>query len=422
MPVEVVMPRLSDTMERGTVARWLKREGEEVKKGEPLAEIETDKATLPLESFYNGRMGRILLPEGESAPIGEPIATILRPGEAGAAASAAKPASAAPTTPSTTPAPSRAAPGSLRPESASAAETRPSSAPIPASPLARRIAEELGIDLTSVKGTGPNGRVTREDVEEAARAHEAASPPPAAPPPVEAVAAPISPSAAPPVERPLSRMQETVARRMVQSKTTVPHFYVTIELDATALGALREQLNQAWPDTRVSFEEMIVKAVATALVDYPLVNASWQNDRIVYHQQVNVGVAVAVENGLLVPILHDVEKKGLRALAKEIKALRQRVRDGKALPQDFQGGTFTVSNLGPYGVDEFLAIINPPESGILAIGGIERKPVARGDEIVIAPRMRLSLSADHRVYYGVTAAQFLGRVKDLLEKPLALLA
>jgi pyruvate dehydrogenase E2 component (dihydrolipoamide acetyltransferase) len=209
---------------------------------------------------------------------------------------------------------------------------------------------------------------------------------------------------------------------MSQSKTTVPHFYVTIEADVTALMALREQLNASWTETRVGVEDMVVKALGIALTEFPIVNASWQNDRLVYHQQVNVGVALAVENGLLVPVLHDVQAMSLRTLSQEIKELRRRARDNQAQTRDFQGGTFTVSNLGPYGVDEFLAIVNPPESGILALGAVERKPVARGDQVVISQRMRLSLSADHRVYYGATAAQFLGRVRELLEKPLALLA
>jgi pyruvate dehydrogenase E2 component (dihydrolipoamide acetyltransferase) len=448
MPVEIVMPRLSDTMERGTVARWLKKEGEEVKKGEPLAEIETDKATLPLESFYNGRVGRIMLPEGGSAPIGEPIATILRPGEEGGGASASS-ASAPSSAPTPTAAP--AAPVAPRPPAPSATEATtpaaraepPASAttttpsvgaagqpPIPASPLARRVAEELGVDLATVKGTGPNGRITREDVEGAARAGSAPAAAPTAPavspptrtiPPATESPAAVTPPPGP-VERPLTRMQETIARRMSQSKTTVPHFYVTIEADVTALMALREQLNASWTETRVGVEDMVVKALGIALTEFPIVNASWQNDRLVYHQQVNVGVALAVENGLLVPVLHDVQAMSLRTLSQEIKELRRRARDNQAQTRDFQGGTFTVSNLGPYGVDEFLAIVNPPESGILALGAVERKPVARGDQVVISQRMRLSLSADHRVYYGATAAQFLGRVRELLEKPLALLA
>lgn len=432
MPVEIVMPRLSDTMDRGTVARWLKKEGEEVKKGEALAEIETDKATLPLESFYNGTVGRILLPEGGSAPIGEPIATIVRPGEAGASTGATSreagehqqdAASSSPT--AKAPTENVAPPRASATAETSSPSTRTSAAGqhlIPSSPLARRIAEELGIDLASVKGTGPNGRVTREDVEEAARERPPSTSTPTVSVPTTAATSAEAPRTVAPIERPLTRMQETVARRMVQSKSTVPHFYVTIEADVSALMALREQLNQTWGDTRVGVEDMIVRALGIALTEFPIVNASWQTDRIVYHDVVNVGVAIAVENGLLVPVLHDVQTMGLRALSKEIKALRQRVRDGKAMAQDYQGGTFTVSNLGPYGVDEFLAIVNPPESGILALGAIERKPVVRGDEVVISQRMRLSLSADHRVFYGAVAAQFLSRVRDLLEKPLSLLA
>jgi pyruvate dehydrogenase E2 component (dihydrolipoamide acetyltransferase) len=399
---------------------------------------------MQLEAFRDGTLGRVILPDGQSAAIGTPIAELLLPGEEqGAGRPAAGPSptggtgssdATAPTAPPSepaTPQPTSPPPATSQPMPAPPAEAAPqTTAPpaesprssdeggertgVPASPLARRIAEEMGIDLRSVKGTGPGGRITREDVEAAAREarEKEAAPQPAAPPAEPAVA---------PVQRPLTRMQETIARRMTQSKTTVPHFYVTAEVDMAEAVRLREQLNQAWTNTRVSFEEVIVKALGIALVEFPLVNASWRGDHLEYHQDVNVGVAVGVEGGLLVPVLHHVDRTDLRTLATQIKELRQRVRDGKARSGDFEGATFTVSNLGPFGIDEFQAIVNPPESAILAVGAIEKKPVARGDAIVLSERMRLTLSADHRVFYGVTAAQFLGRVKDLLEHPLSLL-
>ncbi len=401
MATEIVMPRLSDTMEKGTIVRWLKQEGQEVKKGEPLAEIETDKATMPLESYASGVLLRILLPEGQSAPIGTPIAEIGAPGEA-------RPGPAA--------APTQAAARVAAPAVAPAPPSRPPEevpGRVLASPIARRLAEELNIDLSTVKGTGPGGRITREDVEAAAAARTAA-------PPTAPIAPPPAPAA--PLARPLTRMQETIARRMVQSKTTIPHFYVTAEVDMAEAARLRAQLNQAWPDAHISFSDLIVKAVGLALRACPVVNASWHDDHIEFHERVNVGYAVAVENGLLVPVLHDVDRTDLRTLSKSLKDLVQRTREGKSVPGDFEGGTFTISNLGQYPVEDFLAIVNPPESGILAVGRIEKKPVVRDDSIVISERVHLSLSGDHRVFYGATAGEFLGELKRLLENPLSLLA
>ncbi len=405
MAVELVMPRMSDTMESGTIARWLKQEGQDVKKGEPIAEIETDKATMQLESYAGGTLQRILLKEGQSAPIGTPIAVIGEAGEAPAAKAApsAQPppsvTTAAPVPPTPTPTPSQGR--------------------IIASPIARRLAEELNIDLRGVTGTGPGGRITREDVElvaEQQRGLPAAAP---AAPVAPAPTAPVEPAAAP-VERPLTRMQETIARRMVLSKTTIPHFYVTAEVDMAEAAQLRQQLIEAWTEVRVSFRDLIVTAVGLALKAHPIVNASWRENAIEYHGDVNVGYAVATEGGLLVPVLHQVDKTGLRTLSKQLKDLVQRTREGKSMPGDFEGGTFTVSNLGQYPVEDFLAIVNPPESAILAVARIEKKPVVKGDAIVISERVHLSLSADHRVFYGATAGEFLGTLKSLLENPLSL--
>ncbi len=410
MATEIVMPRLSDTMEQGTVVRWLKQEGQEVKKGEPLAEIETDKATMPLESYASGVLLRVLLPEGQSAPIGTPIAVIGAAGEARPERAAA-PAQAPTAARAAAPAVAAAAPPGPPEERAGR---------VLASPIARRLAEELNVDLATVKGTGPGGRITREDVEAAAALH--AAPAPAAPAaPSAPPAAPAAPAAAP-IERPLTRMQQTIARRMVQSKTTVPHFYVTTEVDMAEAARLRAQLNQAWTGSHVSFSDLIVKAVGLALRACPVVNASWHDDHLEFHEQVNVGYAVAVENGLLVPVLHGVDRMDLRTISKTLKDLVQRTREGKSAPGDFEGGTFTISNLGQYPVEDFLAIVNPPESGILAVGRIEKKPVVRDDSIVISERIHLSLSGDHRVFYGATAGEFLAELKRLLENPLSLLA
>ncbi|HVB96172.1 MAG TPA: dihydrolipoamide acetyltransferase family protein [Chloroflexota bacterium] len=417
MATEIVMPRLSDTMEQGTIARWLKKPGDEVKKGEPLAEIETDKATMNLESFTSGRLQKILLPEGQTVPIGTPIAIVGGLNEAPAetppvTTGAAVAETAAPPTPAFREAAPQPAP------EPSANEARGA---IRASPIARRLAEEMGVDLNAVTGTGPGGRITREDVEAIAQAQRAVTPPTPVPaPPPSRGPTPAAPAAAP--AGPTSAMQRTIARRMVQSKTTVPHFYVSTAIDLTEASRLRGQLNATWQDTHVGFTEMIVRAVGLALRAVPQVNASWIDDHIEQHADINVGVVVSTEgNGLLIPVLHHVDQTDLRTLTKQFREIVQRARENKPRPGDLDGGTFSVSNLGQHPVEEFLAIINPPESGMLAIGQIAKEPVVKDDQIVIAPRVRISLSADHRVYYGVTGAEFLGKLKDYLEHPLSLL-
>lgn len=275
--------------------------------------------------------------------------------------------------------------------------------------MARRLAEELGIDLRTVDGTGPGGRITREDIEAAAQQQR----------PVPAPS-PVAPAVGD--ARKATRMQETIARRMVQSTTTAPHYYVTVPIDLTDANQLRVQLNATWTDVRVGITEMLVKAVGMALQADPLVNASWQDGQIITHAAVNVGLIVATpEGGLLVPVLHGVDQLDLRSVARETKALVARTRDGKARPGDYDGGTFSISNLGHYPVEVFQAIINPPESAILAVGQVAKTPVVHEDQVVIREIMHASLSADHRVFYGVTAAEFLTKVKDLLEHPLSLL-
>ena len=445
---DVQMPRLSDSMETGKIIRWLKKEGEEVKKGEPLVEIESDKANIEVEAYASGKLTRIALKEGDSAPIGAVIATI------GEGAPTGTPAAEAPPAPQAT----RPEPRAEQPEKAAAqakpaesdvgaGEQYPTGAPddrieagaasaaalqmlrrqappadgdrVKASPVARRLAEERGIDLSRVEGTGPGGRITREDVEAAADrgpARTAVAPSPPAPA-REAVARPTGEVEV--IE--LSKLQATVAARLSQSKFTAPHFYVTSEIGMDDAVRFREMFNQAVDKAEaISFNDLVIRAVALALTRFPEVNASWADGRIERKRDINIGIAVAIPDGLIVPVLHNADQKSLKDIARESKALAEKARARRAGPQDLQGNTFTVSNLGMYDVDQFTAIINPPDSGILAIGSILDKPIVKDGQVVPAKRMRVTLSVDHRVFYGVTAAQFLQEVKRLLENPMAL--
>lgn len=414
MAYRVTMPQLGYDMTEGAVARWRKREGEPVQRGEVIAEIETDKATVELEAFASGVVRKILLPEGQRVPVGTLIAVIAGPDEpiddilkeAGA-----PPAPAAPAAQAEAPTPT-----------AAQAEAPPEEGRVKATPVARRLAEELGIDLRQVKGTGPEGRITREDVEAfAARLREqpAAAPPrPAAPPPpVEAPAA--VPEA---VEEPLSRMRQTIARRMTESKQQAPHFYVTVEVDMTEAMRLREQLNaQLEEDARLSVNDLIIKAAAKALTKFPRLNSAFAGDRLKIFKAVNIAMAVATPDGLLAPVIHDAAGKSIFQIARESRELARRAREGRLRADDQVGATFTISNLGMYNVESFSAIINPPNAAILATGSVQRRPVVRGDQVAVADIMKATISVDHRVTDGAEAAQFLGEFKRLLENPVSLL-
>ena len=411
MAREIPMPRLSDTMEEGRVLQWYKQVGDSVKKGELLAEIETDKAVMDLESVEEGTLLELLVAEGGAAPLGAPIALVGDESELGK--QIAVPAQNTPATETVQPSvagsdgstQTKPAPAS-RPADGSAAKE--ASVRIKASPLARRIAAEEGIDLLQVKGTGPSGRIVKEDVENAAR-DAAVADDPAAEPSSSEVAS-------------LSRMQSTIVRRMLESKTTVPHFYLTLEIDMGAAKEMRAQVNAAWSkEERISFNDIIIRATALALMRHPDANGSYRDGGFVYHEEANIGIAVAVPNGLLVPVLKNCDTKPLRRLAAEAKVLVERTREGKNRPGDLEGGTFTVSNLGMFGVRDFYAIVNPPQAGIIAVGTIEPRPVVREGEIVVRDIMNLSISADHRVLYGAPAAEFLRDLKDLLENPYNLL-
>jgi len=448
---DVQMPRLSDSMETGKIIRWLKKEGEEVNKGEPLVEIESDKANIEVEAYASGKLTRIAVKEGDSAPIGAVIATIGEGATSAAPAAEAPPAAQAAEPPrqqATRPEPHAEQPQKAAVQAkapapeAGGGEQYPTGAPddrieagaasaaalqmlrrqaspadgdrVRASPVARRLAEERGIDLSRVEGTGPGGRITREDVEAAADRGPArtavAGPRPA--PAREAVARPTGEVEV--IE--LSKLQATVAARLSQSKFTAPHFYVTSEIGMDDAVRFRELFNQAVDKAEaISFNDLVIKAVALALTRFPEVNASWADGRIDRKRDINIGIAVAMPDGLIVPVLRSADQKSLTDIARESKALAEKARARRAGPQDLQGNTFTISNLGMYDVDQFTAIINPPDSGILAIGSILDKPIVKDGQVVPAKRMRVTLSVDHRVFYGVTAAQFLQEVKRLLE-------
>jgi len=451
----VQMPRLSDSMETGKILRWLKKEGEQVQKGEPLVEIESDKANIEVEAYATGKLSKILVPEGESAPIGAVIAEI---GDA-SAAPAAQQAPAPPEAEAPQPQASKPEAHVAQAEKAVAAtaqaaadaggEQYPHGGPDdrtevgaaaqaalnvirrPAeqengerqrvSPVARRLAEEHGVDLRRVQGSGPGGRITKEDVEAAAQLK---TQPQAAP-----AAATAAREARPATARPtgevevveLSKLQSTVAMRLVQSAFSAPHFYVTSEIAMDDAVHLRQMFNEAVDKSEaISINDLIVKAVALALTKFPEVNASWADGRIERKRDINIGIAVGLPDRLIVPVLHNADQKPLKEIAKESKQLIERSRANKASAQDYLGNTFSISNLGMYDVDQFTAIINPPDSGILAIGSIEDKAVVKDGQVVPGKRMRVTLSVDHRVFYGVTAAQFLQEVKRLLQSPMAL--
>ncbi len=413
MAREVPMPRLSDTMEEGKVLQWYKQVGDGVKKGELLAEIETDKAVMDLESVEEGTLVQILVAAGGSAALGAPIALVGEESELGQ-----EPAVAAPSPSATDAAPVTAEPSAAEtdgstppptaPEPASTVATAATTGRVKASPLARRLAAEQGLDLAAIKGTGPGGRIVKDDVEKAA--HEVAvADDPAAMPSESEVAS-------------LSRMQATIVRRMLESKTTVPHFYLTMEVDMSAAKAMRAEVNAAWSEEeRISFNDIVIRATALSLMRHPDANGSFRDGGFVYHEEANIGIAVAVPGGLLVPVLKSCDTKPLRQLAVEAKVLVERTREGKNRPGDLEGGTFTVSNLGMFGVRDFYAIVNPPQSAIIAVGGIEPRPVVRDGEIVVRDIMYLSISADHRILYGAPAAEFLRDLKELLENPYNLL-
>ncbi|WP_460273382.1 pyruvate dehydrogenase complex dihydrolipoamide acetyltransferase [Celeribacter sp. ULVN23_4] len=443
MAIELLMPALSPTMEEGTLAKWLVKEGDTVSSGDVIAEIETDKATMEFEAVDEGVMGKILVAEGtEGVKVNAPIAVLLEEGEdasaaenvgssapAPAAAEAQKAEAAAPApVPAAAPAPvPAAAPAPAAPKAASGER-------IFASPLARRIAAQKGLDLAAISGSGPKGRIVKADVENATAAPKADAPKAAAPAPAAAAAAPAGPSADMVAkmyegrdyeEIKLDGMRKTIAARLSEAKQTIPHFYLRRDIQLDALMKFRAELNHqlTGKGVKLSVNDFIIKAVANALQEVPTANAVWAGDRVLQMKASDVAVAVAVEGGLFTPVLKDADMKSLSALSKEMKDLAHRARDRKLAPQEYQGGSFAISNLGMFGIDNFDAIVNPPHAGILAVGTGVKKPVVGEDgEIKVATVMSVTMSVDHRVIDGALGAELLKSIVENLENPVAMLA
>jgi pyruvate dehydrogenase E2 component (dihydrolipoamide acetyltransferase) len=435
MPIEILMPALSPTMTEGTLAKWLKREGEEVHSGDVLAEIETDKATMEFEAVDDGRLGKILVPEGaQGIKVNQPIALLLGEGEdASALAKFAEPEAAAPHEEVGQPSREVARPPQAAPQPPPAI-SRGANGRIFASPLARRMAQQAGLDLSAIAGSGPQGRIVKADIEAALSAMRGAPVRPAVAPQAAPRAAPVAPSPAlskervlalagnpPYTERPLTAMRRTIARRLTEAKQTVPHFYLTVDCEIDELLKVRAELNAKSDAYRISVNDFVIRAAALALRQVPAANASWSEEAILVWDRVDIAVAVALEDGLITPIVKAADQKGLAAIANETKDLAARARAGKLKLEEFQGGTFSVSNLGMFGVREFAAIINPPHGGILAVGAGEQRPVVKNGALAIATVMSCTLACDHRVVDGAVGAQFLAAFKKLVEDPLRML-
>lgn len=431
MPTPVRMPALSPTMTEGTLARWLKKEGEGIEPGDIIAEIETDKATMEVEAVDEGKLGRIIVADGtEGVPVNSVIALILEEGEdpasletvaaskalAGDSEVPVPPANVAPQRPPETLAgvvppketPIAAAPPAMPASTVPEARPTKTEGRIAASPLARRMAAQTGLDLATIRGSGPHGRIVKADIDQALRlglrpaeVHEDAAP--------ERVE--------------LTNVRRVIAERLLESKQTIPHFYLEIEANSSALLDLRRRINaELEREQRVTVNDLVVKATAMALRSVPEVNSAWGGDHIIRNRSVHVAVAVAVEDGLFTPVIRNTDRKGILEIASEIRALVQKTRAGKLLPEDYQGGTFSVSNLGMYGIGAFVAVINPPQAGILAVGAATERPIVRDGAIVAAPVMTFTLSGDHRVIDGAVGARWLSKLRTYIEDPALMLA
>ncbi|GGE44729.1 acetyltransferase component of pyruvate dehydrogenase complex [Agaricicola taiwanensis] len=454
MPINILMPALSPTMEKGNLAKWLKKEGDQVKSGDVIAEIETDKATMEVEAVDEGTIGKIVVAEGTAdVPVNETIAILLEEGEsAGDISSAPKaapkaeakagPAEADQKTESSKDPTKEAEPAGAKPQAAGheAAPKTPSpntGERVFASPLARRIAKDAGLDVSAINGSGPHGRVVKRDVEQAmasgtgkpaATAAGGATPAAAGAAPmaddkIRALFAEGSYEAVP-----HDNMRKVIARRLVESKLTVPHFYVTADCEIDALLALRSEINKSAPKDKdgnpaykLSVNDLVIKALALALKRVPDANVTWTEGAMLKHKSADVGVAVSIPNGLITPVIRNADTKAISAISNEMKDLAKRARDRKLKPEEYQGGSTAVSNLGMYGVKEFSAIINPPHATILAVGAGEQRPVVKDGQLAVATLMSVTLSTDHRAVDGALGAEFLAAFKDLIEKPISLL-
>ena len=423
MPTLIRMPALSPTMTEGTLARWLKKEGDGVEPGDVIAEIETDKATMEVEAVDEGTLGKILVADGtEGVAVNSVIAVLMGEGEDSQALEDATagldeqsvPQSAA-RTDSAAPAPASAAETSAEAVSAPApvpateASKQPTPKPdrVAASPLARRMAAQSGLDLGSIRGSGPHGRIVKADIDRI----------------LQAGTVPVASEAEQPPERiELSNVRRVIAARLLEAKQTIPHFYLETDADAGALLDLRRRINADLErERRVTVNDLVVKATAMALRRVPQVNSAWGGDHIVSHRQVHVAVAVAVDDGLFTPVVRNTDRKGILEIAGEIRALADKTRSGKLMPEEYQGGTFSVSNLGMYGIEAFAAVINPPQSGILAVGAATERPIVRDGTVKSAPVMTLTLSGDHRVIDGAVGARWLAELRAFIEDPALML-
>jgi pyruvate dehydrogenase E2 component (dihydrolipoamide acetyltransferase) len=450
MATNILMPALSPTMTEGTLARWLKKEGEKVAAGDVIAEIETDKATMEVEAVDEGVLGKILVPDGtQNVKVNEPIAVLIEEGEAvpsGAAAKAprqeagevgqAPPQPAAKTGPAPQPPrqPERSRPEPPARRGGNGQDSAPAHGErgerIFASPLARRMAQQAGINISALKGSGPNGRIIKADIEAARKGAPAPQPAAAAPAAAPAVAPAPAPRAAaitaPHQLMPISNMRKVIARRLTEAKQQIPHFYLSIDVEIDALRKLRADLNaksaKEGPGAfKLSVNDLIIKAAAIALRRVPKANASYTEDGIVLYDDVDISVAVAIPDGLITPIIRKADQKGLAAISNEMKDLIARAKAGKLKLEEFQGGGFSISNLGMYGISEFAAVINPPQGAILAVGAGEQRPVVKNGALAIATMITCTLSVDHRVVDGALGAEWLAAFKAIIEDPLSLM-
>jgi len=416
MATNILMPALSPTMTEGTLARWLKKEGDEVKAGDVLAEIETDKATMEVEAVDEGVLGKILVADGtEGVKVNAPIAVLVNAGEA--VPSAAE-------VPAPNPETSAPAPVVAQAAKPLANGHAPDSERIFASPLARRLAKEASIDLSTLKGSGPSGRIVRSDIE---AAKSVPAPKPSAAPATAPVAKPAAPTTTAPHRLvPNSTMRKVIARRLTEAKSTIPHFYVSMDIEIDALLKLRADLNaksaKDGPGAfKLSVNDLVIKAAAITLRRIPTVNASWTEADIVLFDDIDISVAVSIPDGLITPIIRRADQKGLAAISAEMKDLAARAKTGKLKPEEFQGGGFSISNMGMYGVNQFNAIINPPQAGILAVAAGMQRPVVKNGALAVATVMTCTLSVDHRVVDGALAAEWIAELKRIVEDPLSLL-
>lgn len=432
MATKVIMPKLSPTMEEGQISRWLKKEGDKVAMGEPLAEIDTDKATMEMQALANGVLRKIVINEGQSAPLGQLIAVIGEPEEDIASLLSEAPAAAAPAPAQKEPAPEQPAPAAEQkptPQAQAAAASGGNGRQAPAaagsgriivSPLAARMAAESGLDLKSVQGSGPGGRIVKKDIE-AALSQPKAAPHryPRAVEPAQFQPAAVAEASAY-RDEPATQIRQTIAKRLVTSLGPVPHFFLTTDIEMDRAAEMRRGINALDPDLKISINDIIIKVTAAALLQHPQVNASFQEKFVRYYEQADIGVAVAIEDGLITPVVRAANQKSLSQIAAEVRELADRARSKRLKPEEYTGATFSISNLGMFGIDEFTAVINPPEGGILAIGAMTAKPVVRDNEIVVRQMMRVTMSCDHRVIDGATGAKFLQTFKKILENPLYL--